>query len=106
MRELLRQPAIRAGHGAFVRRIQSSFAELDEAPAAAARPVEVLTKRELEILRLIAAGELVFGYNRLGWRVPSAVGSMTSATVFGWLNATPTSPSGKLVATSMNSGPA
>jgi LuxR family maltose regulon positive regulatory protein len=56
VRELLRQPALRAGHATFIRRIQSSFPGDEAAPLATVRPVELLTKRELEILRLIAAG--------------------------------------------------
>jgi LuxR family maltose regulon positive regulatory protein len=58
VRELLRQPAVRAGHGSFAKRILVALAmEADgEGVAVEARPVELLTKRELEILRFIAAG--------------------------------------------------
>ena len=57
IRELLRQPAVRAGHGAFARRILTVLAEdgADEVTATA-KPVDLLTKREIEILKLIAAG--------------------------------------------------
>ena len=57
MRDLLRHAAARDIAGAYTRQILTAYAEPDPpVPATAKELVEPLTPREVEVLRLIAAG--------------------------------------------------